>query len=461
MAKQDPRGSKLRRSLQQIQDQDPQQIVHPTVEHVHGLEEVAYGMDELVVLCLLRDGRPYVRSFVEHYSSMGAKHLVFLDNGSTDGTVEALKEYANVTVLRTELPFKGHQGVMKRYLIDRFGRGRWSLLVDIDEFFDYPYSDVIGLDSLLGYLNGNSYTAVAAQMLDMFPERPLSGRASSLDENLIEVHRFYDISNLRRRRITEHRRQPPGNTYASSEIEAFSRGIRWTVFGVSAFLTKHPLVFLDGNVKPMPPHWVSNARVADFTGVLLHYKFLADHLHKQATQAPRARSPEARARYNKYLEALEETPDLVVKGEAARELKSVNDLVDNGFLVVSEEYMMLAYDEERKGTGHAPPRDEPGRAEDEALHKARVEAKVQRLRAQRLEREVEVLREWNQTLRERNQKFKEQNQRLLAEKPPEKSLLRFLTARWPLAKLRKREQKPVPDTKHNGLRGELDEPEAD
>jgi hypothetical protein len=39
---------------------------------------------------LVRDGRPYVRSFVAHYSSMGVKHLIFLDNGSTDGTVEAL-----------------------------------------------------------------------------------------------------------------------------------------------------------------------------------------------------------------------------------------------------------------------------------------------------------------------------------------------------------------------------------
>ena len=30
--------------------------------------------------------------------------MVFLDNGSTDGTVEALKGYENVTVLRSMLP---------------------------------------------------------------------------------------------------------------------------------------------------------------------------------------------------------------------------------------------------------------------------------------------------------------------------------------------------------------------
>src|SRR5918997_823955 len=188
-------------------------IVHPTVEHLHGPEEVAYGMDELIVLCLVRDGRPYVRSFVEHYSSMGVKHLVFVDNGSIDGTVEVLTEYDNVTVLRTELPYRGNHGPMLRYLVERFGQGRWSLCVDIDELFDYPYSDVIGLQSLLGYLSGKSYTAVTAQMLDMFPEGPLSSRNSNQDEPLKERHRFYDISDLERMAIKEHPRCPADNTY--------------------------------------------------------------------------------------------------------------------------------------------------------------------------------------------------------------------------------------------------------
>ena len=30
--------------------------------------------------------------------------------------------------------------VMQQYLVARFGKGRWSLCVDIDELFDYPYS---------------------------------------------------------------------------------------------------------------------------------------------------------------------------------------------------------------------------------------------------------------------------------------------------------------------------------
>ncbi len=398
MSKQGPTGPKRH----QQQEQNVWQTVHPNVEHVHGPEEVVYGMDELIVLCLVRDGRPYVRSFVEHYSSMGVKHLVFLDNGSTDGTVEALKEYEKVTVLRTGLPYKGYHVPMKRYLTERFGRGRWSLLVDMDELFDYPYSDVIGLDSLLGYLNSKSYTAVVAQMLDMFPEKPLSGRAGNLDEPLKELHRFYDLSDLRRTavRIKEHPRCPPDNTYGSDEIGAFSGGIGLTVFGANRFLTKHPLVFLDGKVRPVAgPHWHGNARVADFTGVLLHYKFLEEHLHKQAAQAVREGHRKQTRWYKKYHEVLENNPSLCIKTDTSKELKSVNDLVGTRVVIVSRQYMKFVESEARRNSHYS----EGGRPERlfEAFFNARAEATA-------LAEQLATMRRENRTLRQENRRLRGQ-----------------------------------------------------
>ena len=52
-------------------------ILPSSIEYLHGPEEVPYGEDELVVVCLVRDGRQYVKTFVEHYRSLGAKHLFF------------------------------------------------------------------------------------------------------------------------------------------------------------------------------------------------------------------------------------------------------------------------------------------------------------------------------------------------------------------------------------------------
>src|SRR5215208_5689769 len=287
-----------------------EQVLHSSIEHLHGPEEVDYEPDELVVVCLVRDGRPYVKSFVEHYRSLGAKHLFFLDNGSTDGIVEALNNYNDVTVLQTMLPYKEYKHLMKQYLMGRFGKkDRWCLCVDIDELFDYPYSDVVALDSFLGYLSSNSYTAVAAQILDMLSEESLSGREGTLeDEPLKERHRFYDISNISRR-SNKRRHFRHNNALENDDIVMFSSGIRGAIFGDNRILlTKHPLVFLNGKVKPLTPgpHWVANANIADISCVLLHYKFLDGYFHKQAAQAVReGQYYNASARYKRYLEVLD------------------------------------------------------------------------------------------------------------------------------------------------------------
>jgi Glycosyl transferase family 2 len=420
-------------------------ILARSLEHLHGPEEIPYGEDELVVVCLVRDGRPYVKSFVEHYFALGAKYIAFLDNNSTDGTVEALREYNNVTVLRTKLPYKANTGVtrdgitgngwtpeilFKQYLISRFGKqDRWCLCVDIDELFDYPYSDVVSLRSLLSYLSSKSYTAVAAQMLDMFPQEPLSGRAGNLDVPLKKLHRFYDISNLKRRNI-KNNVNLRDNTYGSDEIDRLFGGIRNTIFGTSPCLTKFPLVFLDGRTKPMDDssHRVGCARVADITGVLFHYKFLDAHFHKQVVQAVREEHHFGNsAEYKKYLEVLDKTPSLQIKRETARELKGVNELLENQLLVVSDDYVSWADAEERSVLRAASWSGEPsGLAEAFLESRRRERAKI--LRIQRLERQLRqeaqrlsrketqrLFRQEAQRLSGENQRLSGENQRLSGE----------------------------------------------
>ncbi len=316
--------------------------VERDVEHLHGPEQVPYGRDELVVLVLVRNGRAYVEPFVEHYFSLGAKHVVFLDNGSTDGTVETLRAYDRVTVLGTGLPYKRYNIAFKRYLIQRFGRGRWTLSVDVDELFDYPFSDMVGLEALLGYLNDNAYTAVVAHMLDMFPGRPLREDGPPADEGgLKESYRFYDISDVRSRPYSEV--GDIGNVLGNQEIELLWGGVHRRVFGGSPLLTKHPLLFLDDRLKPMDlsDHWAGNARVADLTGLLLHYK-LVDGIYSQVRrEIDERRDLNLGGKYDNYSEVLQETPDLLIRNEASRELGGVNELVGTHLVTVSRRYMRI------------------------------------------------------------------------------------------------------------------------
>ena len=388
------------------------------VEHLHGPEKISYAEDELIVLCLVRDGRPYVRSFVEHYTSMGAKHLVFLDNGSTDGTASAACQHNNVTVLRTELPFKHNEHLMRQYLVARFGKDRWSLTADMDELFDYPYSDVVGLGSLLRYLNGKSYTAVVAQVLDMFPEKPLSGAspASEPDTSLKELHRFYDVSGLRRKPIKEVPSLLLDNTLESGEIERFSGGIREKVFGFAPSLTTFPLLFSDGSVELMESsrHRVDNARIADLTCVLFHYKFV-EHFREQAVRNVREKNHfKDSFEYKKYLEVLEENPALQMKQETSKEIGSVNDLLEDNFLVVSDDYVDWASAEEEKSVFQRlaePLRGEQGRLAQAFLESSRRE-RSQTLKMQRLEQQIMRLKARLSDQDRRVQRLKEDRQSL-------------------------------------------------
>jgi hypothetical protein len=317
--------------------------VRLSVEHLHGPEKIAYAPDELVVVCIVRNGRPYMKSFIDHYLSLGVKHIVFLDNGSDDGTVAFARKHERVTMIRSRLPYKKYEGAMIQYLISRFGKGRWSLYVDIDELFDYPYSDVVSLSSLLRYLSEKSYTAVVTQVLDMFPDRALSSRVSQRDEPLKKLYRFYDLSNIKKNDY-----KSGSNVVANDDIKRYRDGIRTTLFDVPFALTNHRMIFFDGEVRPAASgrglHRLENARLADISCVLYHHK-LVDGFREWAAQVVREESynPELMARhYKRYLEVLERNPGIRIKQATARELESVNDLVDNGFLVVSKEYRKWA-----------------------------------------------------------------------------------------------------------------------
>jgi glycosyltransferase involved in cell wall biosynthesis len=392
------------------------------VEHLHGPKEVPYGPQELVVLCLVRNGMPWMESFIQHYFSLGIKHIVFLDNGSTDDTVSAASRYENVTVLRSKLRVNAYGGaaevLMRQYLISRFGKNRWSLCVDIDELFDYPYSDVISLDSLLGYLNSKSFTAVTAHALDMFPEKPLLERADEQDEPLKEVHRFYDLSNLVRWNKQDRPKMLPrfNNTLESDEVEWFAGGIRDKIFGFKPFLTNFPLVFYDGKTWPERPHYVHNARIADITCVLFHYKFVK-HFRERTVSAMRDwRNSIVSVEYAKCLEVLDKNPNLQLKHETAREITSVNDLLEDGFLAASDDYVSWVNAEERRSALRSALSEPDGSVE--TLLECRQQQRVKTLKLERVERQLlrsrrqeepkpQSLRKLRSQLRDREQTIEE------------------------------------------------------
>jgi len=321
-----------------------------SVRHVSGPRHVTYARDELVVVTLVRNAEVYIDTFVAHYLELGARHIYVLDNGSSDRTVELASRLSRVSVFYCSLPFRDFNLLMRQYLVRRFGnKNRWILCVDIDELFDYPYSDRIDLRSFLTYLNQRQYTTVVAYLLEMFSELPLS----HLDEALGDLKtrcRYFDISSIRKssypQRYPDHgytnrlqQQQELKNTLSNPAIKLYTGGIRASCFDLQGvYLIKHPLVFVDGKSELVHQHFVNQAHVADITAVLYHYKFVAGFRCRVKDALLNRQYWAESVEYLNYDRVLEADGDARLISDTSRVLRSVNDLVDAEFLQVTPEY---------------------------------------------------------------------------------------------------------------------------
>ena len=303
------------------------------VHHHSGLRERPGGPGDPIVFCILRNGMPWLEAFLDHHRALGFRHFVMLDNGSTDGTLEVLAEQQDVTLLRTAARYRAYENTLKRYLVDRFGRDRWCLFVDIDEQFDWPLRSDMPLARLVTYLDQMGADCMITQMLDMFADRPLTEMTIRGRRNLLTAFPFYELVNIRRSRYSF------GNT---APIEMHWGGIRKSQFGSDNGLTK---VSFFRNVPGLAPflkyHHVRQATFADISGVLYHFPF-------ESGFAEKVREAIATERYGTFTEEYlaystgTKDGDLRMKSAHAIAHTGTDDLIEQGFLVVSDTYREFA-----------------------------------------------------------------------------------------------------------------------
>src|SRR5690606_13048907 len=145
--------------------------------------------------------------------------------------------YDDVTVLRCDLSFRWFRTAMRRYLVETYGDGGWVLLVDVDELWDYPLSGRLPLRGFLHYLTAHSFTAVAAQMLDLFPPGPVDDWPQAGPE-LVRTATRFDLSDVRQEALPAAALR---NRFAGEVTPCFNGGLRMRAFSADPLLTKFPL----------------------------------------------------------------------------------------------------------------------------------------------------------------------------------------------------------------------------
>ena len=157
---------------------------------------------DVLVFATLRNELLRLPYFLDYYRAQGVAHFLIVDNGSTDGSAEFLAGQRDVSVWTTQASYKGAGfGVdWLNHLLWRYGAGHWVLVLDVDEFFVYPFCDTRPVQALTDWLESQGRRSFGAMLLDMYPKGAINAQRYQSGQNPFEIARWFDAGNYSIRR---------------------------------------------------------------------------------------------------------------------------------------------------------------------------------------------------------------------------------------------------------------------
>lgn len=118
-------------------------------------------------------------------------------------------------------------------------------------------------------------------------------------------------------------------------------------------MTKYSLLKTSGRTRrDNNNHWAVNARVADFSAVLMHYKFTPGVFDLVRTAVREKQYYRSSLEYRAYLRGMSED-QLDLREQCTSAFEGIDDLLENRFLAASDQYRGWA---ERQSRHVCPPR---------------------------------------------------------------------------------------------------------
>lgn len=268
-----------------------------------------FAPDAILAFGCLRNEALRLPWFLDHHRRLGVDHFLFVDNGSTDGSADWLARQDDVSLWSTADSYKASRFGLDwvNALLMRYGTGHWCLTLDADELFVYPDHDRADLRALTAWLQARGVEAMAALMLDLYPQGALGKATYISGQDPLETLPFFDPTGYCRIAVPR---------YAHVSIRG---GPRARVFFAAnpdhaPHLHKTPLMrwhwryaYLSSTHLALPQRLNGGFARADLpTGALLHTKFLPEIVAKSVEERQRAEHFTHPDRYGDYYDGLVE-----------------------------------------------------------------------------------------------------------------------------------------------------------
>jgi hypothetical protein len=273
---------------------------------------------DVLLFSTFRNEEVRLHYFMQYYRNLGVNHFIFVDNDSTDGGREFAADQPDVSIWTTKTSYKkARYGLdWTTYLQRRYADNHWTLTVDPDEFFVYPFCDTRSVRALTDWLDSANIRSFGAVMLDMYPKGPINNTPYLRKSDPLEIASWFDAGNYTISRNPRYRNLwiqggPRARMFFADQPEK------------APALNKIPLVKWAKNYAYVSSTHMLLPRGLNLvydqmggekaSGVLLHTKFLDTMDVKMREELARGEHYADSEEYKAYVEGLKDNPDLWCK----------------------------------------------------------------------------------------------------------------------------------------------------
>jgi hypothetical protein len=146
------------------------------------------------LFCTLKNEGHRIPFFLDYYRSLGVDQFFFIDNESSDGFLNIIKNEHDVCVYSSSGSYKDSNFGMHwiNFLLWKYARGKWSIICDPDEFIVFPYMDKRSLKNLTSYLDSIKQESFFTPLVDMYSDKDISETVYTPGQNPLDVCPYFD-----------------------------------------------------------------------------------------------------------------------------------------------------------------------------------------------------------------------------------------------------------------------------
>ena len=326
----DGRHGPARRLWQQIARFD-RRVSGPPL-HLERLDDrpIPPAAGEIRLFTRIRNEHLRLPWLFDFYRGQGVDRFFVIDNGSDDGSRDYLLGRPDTHLYLTTDSYAVFGGGVRwlNHLLERHGTGAWCLTVDVDEVLAYPHAERLSLKGLTAHLDERGAQGLFAFMLDMYAEQGLHEVTYRPGDNPFAYCRHFDRAGYIRRDDPDF----PFKMVAGGLVSRFLYDRK--LDGV--ILHKVPLVRWQDDLRyTCSTHTLYPIPLAQETGVLLHFKFMADFIDRARIEAERRQYWQGAKRHTEFTRRMAATSAVDFRCDLTERFTSTAQLVELGLIETS------------------------------------------------------------------------------------------------------------------------------